>query len=234
MSDRRGLCAYAITRNGELDLGAPWLIGHRELGVVVAEIDPARFAMIDTGGTADDDLVELARTHDAVVRGVFQRAPVLPLRFGTVFADEEAAIRLLRTGYDQVMACLDEFDGHSEWGVRLRRVTPERDSHDGLSGTAYLHRRRERLAALERGRDVAARAVEALSAHASRVIERTPANQVFADFAYLVAADREALFHGEIDRLAALLAGGGMVVERTGPWPPYSFADLELGIRADA
>ena len=49
-----------------------------------------------------DDLSEtgrlavLARGHDAVVRAAVDAGPVLPLRFGTVVADEDGARRLLR------------------------------------------------------------------------------------------------------------------------------------------
>lgn len=241
MSDRKGLCAYVITRHGDLELGPPLrLIGHRRIGLVVAEVDPARFEAIDTDGPADGDLVELARTHDAVTREVFRCAPVLPLRFGTVLADEAAAVTLLKAAYDQALSFLDELDGHREWGVRLCLAKPkdESEEHSGLTGTEYLLRRRERLAGVRRAQEDAARAVDRLHgrllAHATRSVERSSGRHASAEHAYLVAVDREPLFHNEIDRLAGELAAGGITVERTGPWPPYSFVDIELEARAHA
>lgn len=241
MSDRKGLCAYVITRNGGLDLGpALRLIGHREIGLVVAEVDPARFEAIDADGPADGELVELARAHDAVTREVFRCAPVLPLRFGTVLADEDAALMLLKSGYDRAVSFLDELDGHREWGVRLCPAKPkdEPEDHTGLTGTEYLLRRRERLAGVRRAQEDAARIADRLHGrllvHATRSVKRSSGRHASAEHAYLVATDRESLFHHEIDALTGELEAGGITVERTGPWPPYSFVDIELEARAHA
>ena len=46
------------------------------------------------------------------------------------------------------------------------------------------------------------------------------------DVAYLVAAATEARFRADTDRLARELAGHGLLLELSGPWPPYSFATL--------
>jgi hypothetical protein len=149
------LCAYAITRNrpSTLDIGpVPRLIGYRDLGVVVSEVAPARFDRIDTLDPVDGTLAELAREHDAVVRAVFRREPVLPLRFGTVLDGEDAARRLLEAGYDQARDCLEEVAGHREWGVRIRHTEPAattRPDATGLTGTQYLVRRRDRRKALQ-------------------------------------------------------------------------------------
>ena len=92
----RGLYAYAITRDRQLDLSGPWLIGHRGLALVVAEVDLGLFAGLEFDEAAEDSqLAVLARYHDAVVRAVFEHEPVLPLRFGTVLDGIGAAVRLL-------------------------------------------------------------------------------------------------------------------------------------------
>ncbi len=242
MTDRQWLCAYVITRNGPCDYGldpAPWLVGHGDLGIVVSEIEPEVFEQIDPTDPADGGLVRLARRHDEVVRAVFRQAPVLPLRFGTVLAGTDAAVRLLRRSYDQALPCLAQIEGHREWGVRARLAgaSQARDDLTGLSGTEYLTLRRERLTSARRSRQSAAEAVgllhTALRRHATRTAERARAHGVLADTAYLVCQDQEALFHREIDRLTGALDGSGVRLETTGPWPPYTFADIELGRRAD-
>ncbi|WIY05169.1 GvpL/GvpF family gas vesicle protein [Amycolatopsis mongoliensis] len=242
MSNRDWLCAYAITRNRDgLDLGpAPRLVGYRDLGVVVSEVTPARFDRIDTLDPVDGALAELAREHDAVVRAVFRHEPVLPLRFGTVLDGEASVKRLLEIAYDQARNCLDEVEGHREWGVRVRHVEPAATSRPdtaGLSGTQYLVRRRERLKAIQRGRenvgDVATRLDEALSRHAADHLGRTRPHGVLVNTAYLVAKSREAAFHAELEWFARELRQAGATVETTGPWPPYSFTDVELGVTAD-
>jgi hypothetical protein len=242
VSTRTWLCAYAITRNRDgLDLGeAPRLVGYRDLGVVVADVAPARFDRMDTLDPVDGALADLAREHDAVVRAVFRHEPVLPLRFGTVLDGEAAARRLLEIGYDQARDCLDEVEGHREWGVRVRHVEPAastRPDAAGLSGTQYLVRRRERLKAIQRTREdvvkVAARLEDALRRHAADHLGRGRAHGVLVNTAYLVAKGREAAFHAEFEWFARELREAGATVETTGPWPPYSFTDVELGVSAD-
>ncbi|WP_439384049.1 GvpL/GvpF family gas vesicle protein [Amycolatopsis lexingtonensis] len=238
MSTKNWLCAYAITRNRPaLDIGeSPRLIGYRDLGVVVAEASPARFDRIDTLDPVDGALAELAREHDAVVRAVFRHEPVLPLRFGTVLDGEAAAVRLLEAGYEQARTCLDEVDGHREWGVRVRHAEPaatSRPDATGLTGTQYLVRRRERLKAIQRGREevlaAAGRLQEALRRHATDSIGRARPHGVLVNTAFLVETGREAAFHAEFEWFARELRAAGATVETSGPWPPYSFTDVELG-----
>ena len=243
MSTRNWLCAYAITRNrpSTLDMGpAPRLIGYRDLGVVVAEVAPARFDRIDTLDPVDGALAELAREHDTVVRSVFRHGPVLPLRFGTVLDGEAAALRLLEAAYEQARDCLDEVDGHREWGVRVRHTEPAATSTPdaaGLTGTQYLVRRRERLKAIQRAREdvvgAAERLENALRRHAADSIERARPHGVLVNTAYLVRTGREAAFHAEFEWFARELRAAGATVETSGPWPPYSFTDVELGVTAD-
>ncbi|GHG16625.1 MULTISPECIES: GvpL/GvpF family gas vesicle protein [Amycolatopsis] len=243
MSTGNWLCAYAITRNrpSTLDIGSvPRLIGYRDLGVVVSEVAPARFDRIDTLDPVDGTLAELAREHDAVVRAVFRSEPVLPLRFGTVLDGEDAARRLLEAGYDQARGCLDEVAGHREWGVRVRHTEPAattRPDATGLTGTQYLVRRRERLKAIQRAREdvagAAGRLQEALGRQAADSVERARPHGVLMNTAYLVETGREAEFHAEVAWFARELSAAGATVETSGPWPPYSFTDLELGATAN-
>jgi hypothetical protein len=248
----RGLCAYAITRDHVLDLaGLPdpevRLVPHRGLGLVVADVDLAPFAALDTDPAhaaeepaEDDPLVVLARRHDAVVRAVFERRPVLPLRFGTVLRDPGAAARLLADRYELASRELDRVAGHREWGVRARHARsdkPDDAPPAGLSGTEYLARRRTRLAAAEhtrrRGSEAAAALHAALAERATDTVLRPRRSLALLDAAYLVPTALEPAFHADVERQRDV---GEVAVEVTGPWPPYSFARLELpaGGRAEA
>jgi len=241
----RGLCAYAITREHVLDLaGLPdpevRLITHRGLGLVVADVDLAPYADLDTDPARamdepaeDDPLVVLARRHDAVVRAVFERQPVLPLRFGTVLRDPDAAARLLADHHELASRELDRVAGHREWGVRARHarpVKPDDTPPAGLSGTEYLARRRARLAATEHTKRRGSEAAEALhAALAGRATDTVPRPRrspaLLLDAAYLVPTAQEPAFHAEVERQCDV---GEVIVDVTGPWPPYSFARLEL------
>jgi len=236
----RGLCAYAITRE---HAPAPdvRLVTHNGLAVVVAEVDLAPFAELEANPaqwagepSEDDPVVLLARRYDAVVRTVFDRNPVLPLRFGTILRGEPAAVRLLTDNHDSVTAWLDRVAGHREWGVRATRRQPEEPAGvptEGLSGTEYLALRRDRLAAVRRtrrdGGTAAAALHEALSRLATETVHRTRKSATTVlDAAYLVR------FAGEPDFHAETMAHDELAVEVTGPWPPYSFVRLELNAGA--
>jgi hypothetical protein len=234
-----GLCAYAITRNHVLDPACPQdvrLVEHGRLGLVVAEVELAPFADLERNPThwvnEDDPVVVLARRHDVVVRAVFEHQPVLPLRFGTILRDEQAAVRLLTDHHDEAAAWLDRVAGHREWGVRARLARPEKPTEtpaENLSGTAYLAMRRDRLAAAARtrrdGASAAAELHKALSRHTTESTQRTKTT-LLLDTAYLVPAAAEAAFLAETERFPEL------AVEATGPWPPYSFVRLELSAEA--
>ncbi|GAB2810669.1 GvpL/GvpF family gas vesicle protein [Lentzea nigeriaca] len=222
----RGLYAYAITRDRRIDLAGPWLIGHRGLALVVAEIEIERLSGLEFDEPAEDSpLAVLARYHDAVVRAVFQHEPVLPLRFGTVLDGVDAAVRLLGARHEEASAWLDRVEGRREWGVRVRAAARAPVDLDAVSGTAYLAQRRERLAAADAVRRGADALHRALTLRAAESTCRDLAGDVLLEGAYLVDVENEEDFHAEIDRLTREL---GLRAEITGPWPPYSFTRVEF------
>jgi hypothetical protein len=182
----------------------------------------------------------LARGHDAVVRAAVPAGPVLPLRFGTVVADEDGARRLLREHAATARERLDRIGDAREWGVRLVRSLTEQEPattgpREELSGTEFLTRRRQAL----RERDDAAQAARvaaesleaALAPHVTESLRRggAPGSSLLLDVAYLVPPGSEAGFLAEAERLGADLRPSGLSLEVTGPWPPYSFATLTAG-----
>lgn len=223
----RGMYAYAITRDRQLDLAGPWLIGHRGLALVVAEVDLGLFAGLEfDDATEDSPLAVLARYHDAVVRAVFEHEPVLPLRFGTVLDGIDAAVRLLGARHEEALAWLDRVDGRREWGVRVRAAARAPVDLDGMSGTAYLTRRRQSLTDAETARRGAQTLHEALARRAAETTCRDiAAAGLLLEAAYLVDTAAEHDFRAEVEELTAEL---GLTAEITGPWPPYSFTSVEF------
>jgi hypothetical protein len=221
----RGLYAYAITRDRQLDLAGPGPIGHRGLALVVAEVDLDLFAGLEFEETTEDSpLAVLARYHDSVVRAVFEHEPVLPLRFGTVLESIDAAVRLLGARHEEARAWLDRVDGRREWGVRVRAAAQAPEDLSGLSGTAYLAQRRRRLTDADVARRGAQTLHEALTGRAAETTRRD-ATGLLLEAAYLVDTAAEHDFRAEVERLTAEL---GLTAEITGPWPPYSFTTVEF------
>jgi len=100
------------------------------------------------------------------------------------------------------------------------------------SGRDYLRRRRAEQRAREEGRGAAHQAAERMDAELAALAadhrRHRPQDRRLSgaegehilNVAYLVAADQVGAFTAQ----ARALAGGGLRVEVTGPWAPYSFA----------
>lgn len=222
----RGLYAYAITRASPVDLAGPWLVSHRGLALVVAEVDLDRFAGLEFDEPEENGpLAVLVREHDAVVRAVFEQEPVLPLRFGTVLDGTDAAVRLLSARHEEASLWLNRVEGRREWGVRVRAAGHAPVDLDGVSGTTYLTQRRQRLAAAEDARRGTAAVHRALTRRSAESTCRDLTSDLLLEAAYLVDTGMEEDFHAEVRRLTGEL---GLPVEITGPWPPYSFTKVEF------
>jgi hypothetical protein len=116
-----------------------------ELAVVVSEYSPSETLNQQCG-------VEHAR----VISDCFKTSTVLPFRFGTVFADDEALRRSIRSNQRQFLTNIDRLRGKAEMHLKVMlddccREQVHRYAPDALPavGKAYLSNLREN-AALQR------------------------------------------------------------------------------------
>ena len=86
---------------------------------------------------APDPELEALLEHDRVVHSLMERGPVVPMRFGTVVADESEIRSLLLKRRRQLRDMLTHVRGRVEFGVRRERV-------HASSGRDYMHGRLER------------------------------------------------------------------------------------------
>jgi hypothetical protein len=246
------LYAYAVSRDDlrypddgpGLTAGLPvTLVTDDGLGLLVSQVDPDELQVDPDDLSETGRLAVLARGHDTVVRAAVTAGPVLPLRFGTVVADEDGARRLLREHSAVARERLDRIGDAREWGVRLvRSLTDDepvpaaaRESSADLTGTEFLARRRQALQEREDAEQTARTAAqsleETLAPHVTEALRRggAPGSSLLLDVAYLVPPTAEATFLAETERLGGELRPRGLALEVTGPWPPYSFAALTGG-----
>ena len=226
--------------------GAARLVVQGPLAAIVAEVPLADFDEEALVERLNDRvwLEDKARAHEDVLSAFAAVTTVVPLRFGTVYRDEDDVRRLLEERAESFEATLDRVRGRFELGVkvwidraRFQQALAVGDSHaSGGGGRAYLQRRQSELAA---ARDASARAAElARTAHerlraraVEGVVNRPQPRELtgrdedmLLNAAYLVEGDA-APFVDEVERLAAEAAALGVTFEVTGPWPPYNFAD---------
>lgn len=157
-----------------------------------------------------------------VVQSLADRQPVLPVRFGTVLEDRDAARQHLETNADQWLAGLSRVTGHVELAVRARAEEPGRPSVAAPavpSGREYLMTR--------------VRAVRHAEAVRSRILDRVEADcRATRSLGDGQAVKLALLVHREEAATRVRGALRDLAVEEpslelscTGPWPPYSFSE---------
>ncbi|MDT0382084.1 GvpL/GvpF family gas vesicle protein [Streptomyces sp. DSM 42041] len=228
------------------------VVGAHALAAVVSSVPAEEFD--DEGFRAQlEDLTRLetvARAHHAVVDSVAGRATVLPLRLATVYRDDAGVARMLHEAEDRFCALLDRLDGRAEWGVKVYAspdAAPRADesvtapgsapagAEDLSPGRAYLRQRKAQRSRHQDAFQAAADTVERIAAlaeaYAAEGVPHRPQSGELAtgegenisNVSYLVPHDRGEDFRAEAE--AAAREAGGVRVEVTGPWAPYSFAE---------
>jgi Gas vesicle synthesis protein GvpL/GvpF len=213
-----------------------------DLALLVSRVTPDQLRVDEDDLSESGRLATLARGHDAVVRAAATAGPVLPLRFGTVVADEAAARRLLDEHGAAARTQLRRIGDTREWGVKLvRRLgvepvpTARPADRTEVTGTEYLTRRRQALQEHDSSEQAAGRASdlleETLRPYVAESLRRggAPGSSLLLDLAFLVPPDSEAGFLAAAADLRERLDPDGLEVEVSGPWPPYSFASLDRG-----
>ncbi len=255
-TEARGLYVYGVTLAGvACDAGT---VDVGRLRAVIGEEPLERYepAVIEAAVREPGWLEERLRAHEAVLEAVHAAGPVAPFRFGTIFRSEPELRAALARAEERLAARLEELRGASECGVKawaddaaLRRWLERHDEDARLArseldaaaegGRRYLLekklRRRTEVQAGELAFDRAREAHAALAASAREAkIERPSGLDEQADRrpvlrgSYLVAAEQLAPFEQVLAELQGRDEDVGLDYALSGPWPPYSFVEVEL------
>ena len=180
-------------------------------------------------------LEDVARAHHAVVAALSARGPTVPLRLATVYRDDTGVTAMLAERRAALTAMLTRLAGRTEWGVKVFGAPSAPAPEPAVTtGTSYLMRRRAQ-------RDAAAHAAEALAEAAERVHETLAAQAIDARYhpavqtaggdplalnaSYLVDDEHAERFRQAVVELAEQHPQARVML--TGPWPAYTFTDLE-------
>jgi hypothetical protein len=239
---------YAVSDRPELPLplesgleGAPLAsLSYREIAAVVSPLDTASIQATEAH----------LWQHEAVVEALMADRAVLPVRFGTLLADETATQSALERCYASFVADLARVRGRVELGLRVlweSEVIPppaaapchagkNHGERSGGDGWAYM------LARLAEDRHLQAqrRQAEELAAgiHAplarwvadsTRQVLVTP--RLLLTAAYLVEQGQVVAFQREVEALRQAYPDLDFLC--TGPWPAYSFVTATMRTIAD-
>jgi hypothetical protein len=198
-----------------------------------------------------------ARAHHDVVDRAARAAPTAPVRIATVYRDDGRVSQILSQEGERFGALLDRITGRSEWGVKAYAYPDESGGRDlggnGATvsaaapataaeaepkvGTAYLRRRQEQRHRREdEARQVAEQVqaiLTALQGRAVAVRQHPPQDPTLSGHSGTLILNMAYLLDDEqVNEFLELVDGidrrtPGISVEVTGPWPPYSFIDVE-------
>ena len=193
-------------------------------------------------------LEQAVRAHHRVIDTLSRAGRTLPLRFATIFGDDQRVETLLAEQHEEFLGALDRVAHHVEWGVKAYAgATPAEQSRlpsapvPGAAppqrpGTDYLLRRRaqreQRGKARDQARHDAARIHSTLASQSREATEHPPQSAdatgskdpMVLNGAYLVDRSRADDFAAAAAALADRYPE--LRLELTGPWPPYSFVDI--------
>lgn len=185
------------------------------------------------------------RIYREILDAIVVEVPVLPLRFGTVLASEEAVAReLLAARHEEFAAALEQLEGRAEFRVkgryikaavlgeiasqdkktaRLREVSRGQDPDAARKARLELGQLINQVVAARRAQDTRALR-QAMDGLCVASVVREPTRDLDAvDIAFLVALDRERDVERAIEDLAREWEGR-IDVQLLGPMAAYDFA----------
>jgi len=232
------LYVYFLTENITLDQLPP---GISDLAVRILTIDDFAVLVSDFDSDAVTITRENALAHAAVVRSVLDRTTPLPFRFGTLVTEQQLRSYIaahkpsLKTNLDLVRGCVemsvkiiwnvsqdDDVErepGEGKQGIGARFLQDKRreilgDERRAAQAAEISTWLRESVVGLVRDEQVTTRPSEKLLLAAAHLVERTKIKQY---------RNRIAEARAKRPELRFLLSG---------PWPPYSFANIELEFKS--
>jgi len=249
-------CSTGVTTVGGAEFGPCRILPQGCLSAVVSDL------RLPEGETLENFLRDPGRTEDTILHhhrmlaGMVSQSAVLPLRFGSVFSDDEGVRVELAKGHDAFLEEINGVDGAVEWGLKvfcnqgrlgekLSRERPEIAKFTAIiSGASegkafFLARQLERLVDEESDRAIS-RCLDHTKQRLEGIFQRFAlgkiqpgrlhghASEMVFNGAFLINWGREDAFFETVDDLRGAWSGFGFDYESTGPWPPYSFVQCNL------
>ncbi len=208
--------------NGILD-HQTFLFPTGELAVIVSEHSLDEVAEVGQ---------QAAKDHARVIAECFRHSTVLPFRFNTTFADDDALRRSVRSNQRHFVANVERLRGKAEMHLKVLvdDTCPGNALRDMTVGQQYLSSLRE-SASRQRERQSKARA---LSVQMHRMFlpiaeevscKRMDSGKMLLDIAHLI--DHKTVERYQNKYSSATVQMKECSMQLSGPWPPYHFVQRQ-------
>lgn len=210
-----------------------------------------------------DWVQEKAYIHQNVLDIVMTQRPLVPMRFCSIYRSEEGLREMLQAHRTDFVAALAKLVGCQEWAVKvffepkqLRTFTAQlsepvqafKAKMDAKSdGAAYFMEKQLENLIKEEAESVGDRATQTIherlgtyarECHAGALQDKRITGRketMTLNGAYLVDVSRLDVFKEELDMLRSEFGEAGVILDLSGPWPPYNFVMIgKLEEQSDA
>ena len=249
---RVGHYLYAITGTDQLRLPVALtgiddepvtVIDVGGLSALTSPVDPSLFEPDSDEMAMSGWLAQAVRAHEAVAEHALGRVPVLPMRFGTVYASAAAVAAALEQHRADLLVELKRLGTATEWSVKI--CLPQQQSADAGDfagpevgdpaanggGTAWMLARQSALLSRQQQPARIAACIDQvrtqMRSHAREEVVAATADRRRSELfnaTYLV--DEVAPFCETFETLQRQHERTGFELRMTGPWPPYHFVRL--------
>lgn len=214
-------------------LAAP-VVGISGANVEVIEVEGLSLLVSRYEGESALVTRENVLMHDRVVRSVLNETTPLPFRFGSVVTEQQLAsyIRTHRTNLELKLA---QVHGCLEMSVKIIWDTGETktgsNSEDLGPGAAFLHQKQREILGGERRAEKAKEVSLWLSEQVERLVKQEkvslcPTDKLIIVAAHLVKRQEVAEYRERVADARKTRPELHFLV--SGPWPPYTFSNIEL------
>jgi hypothetical protein len=234
---------------------ALYLVREAGLCAVVSQVEAGQFEPSSLRRHLEDLDWVAAETmkHERIVEAVMRDRSVIPFRFATLFQTDDNLGTQLRTHCEQFKTLLEQLEGKAEWGVKaycdLEKLGDHIRAGDSSvselnetirlapPGRAFLlGKKREELVKtalagrVDRYAEQMVEALQAVSFQVRRNQVLPPATTdrcgtMILNAAVLAANHDPRAFTEGVNALNDRFTDAGLLVECSGPWPPYNFCD---------
>jgi hypothetical protein len=233
------------------------LIEDGPIAAVASRVDLAEFSPDRLQGKTAEDiqwLGKVAARHNEVISLSARSSPVLPLRLGTLFCSLDSLRATLVRCRAVAAEFLDQLGDRQEWGVKLylqNRRLESAPRHDGPAaphfsrpqsgGAAYLAKkraeidsRREQRAGVYQTVRTVEQCLAGKAENCCRIRNLSSdltgrSEEMVFNAAFLLSASEQAAWLETTQTIDQNVHNNGLLLEISGPWPPYHFCpNLEL------
>jgi hypothetical protein len=268
MRSHYGLYAYGLVnkRPESLDIlgidkqSKVYPVSANNLCVMVSKIDIDMFQnrikdlvseLTRTETVGQQGATELLQAHEYVIDTLMQETTVVPLKFGTILKNEEAASQMLRDQKEQFESLLAKFTGKAELGVKVYADKQALMNHLTQCDPQFMSLQEKRAnvskgAAYLLGKKMEAEVKDAMATRLAQITENIfhelekhaceaklnallpqrmtgKKQEMILNAAYLIEREKEDLFRQQKENFICKYTFMELNLDFSGPWPPYNF-----------